>query len=66
MIEFLTGLGDRIVHGGFKIHLAVYLVSSGIGILIIQLLFTRLLKTIAARTNISYSLLRQTFGGIPH
>ena len=65
MIEFLTGLGDRIVHGGFKIHLAVYIISSGIGILIIQLLFTRLLKTIAARTNISYSLLRQTFGGIP-
>ena len=65
MLELFAELGNRIVTGGFKTHLAVYIISSVIGILMLQLVFSKLLKIVARKTNISYPLLQQTFRGIP-
>lgn len=65
MLDILTELGNRIINGGFKIHLAVYFISLALGIGIIQLVFYKLLKITAKKTNISYPLLQQTFRGIP-
>ena len=35
MLEMFAELGNRIVTGGFKTHLAVYIISSVIGIFIL-------------------------------
>ena len=65
MLEILTGLGDKIINGGFKTHLEVYIISLGLGIFIIQQIFYRLLKVVSKKTNFSYAILQQTFRGIP-
>ncbi|WP_378957183.1 mechanosensitive ion channel family protein [Pelosinus sp. sgz500959] len=65
MLEILTEIGNRIINGGFKTHLMVYFISLALGIIIIQLVFSKLLKIVARKTNISYPLLQQTFRGIP-
>jgi small-conductance mechanosensitive channel len=65
MLELVTEIGNRIIHGGFKVHLAAFFVSVALGIMIIQLVFDKLFKIIARKTNIAYSLLQQTFRGIP-
>ncbi|MBP2627143.1 MAG: MscS Mechanosensitive ion channel [Firmicutes bacterium] len=65
MLEFLTEIGNRIINGGFKTHLVVYLISLALGIIILRLVFSKLLNIIAGKTNISYVLLRQIFRGIP-
>lgn len=65
MIEILSGLGDRIINGGFKTHLVVYFISLGLGIFIIQQIFYRLLKVVSRKTNFSYDILQQIFRGIP-
>ncbi|MCE5284542.1 MAG: mechanosensitive ion channel family protein [Pelosinus sp.] len=65
MMEILTDIGNRIVNGGFKVHLLVYVISAALGIIIIRLVFYKLLKIVARKTNIAYSLLQQTFRGIP-
>lgn len=65
MLETLTEIGNRIINGGFKTHLAVYLISLVAGISIIQLIFYKVLKIVSTRTNVSYALLQQTFRGIP-
>ncbi len=65
MFEILTELGDKIINGGFKTRLAVYVISLTLCIAIIQLVFNKLLKIVARKTTISYSLLQQTFRGIP-
>jgi small-conductance mechanosensitive channel len=65
MLEFFTEIGNRIINGGFKIHLVVYFISLALGIIILRLTFSKLLKIIAGKTKISYSLLQQIFSGIP-
>ncbi|MEN6413095.1 MAG: mechanosensitive ion channel family protein [Veillonellales bacterium] len=65
MLEILTEIGNRIINGSFKTHLAVYFISLALGIIIIRLIFSKLLKIVAKKTNIAYSLLQQTFRGIP-
>lgn len=65
MLEIFTELGNRIINGGFKTHLAAFLVSLALGIFIIQLVFYKLLKIFARKTNVSYPMLQQTFRGIP-
>ena len=65
MFETLTDIANRLVTGGFKTRLAVYLTCLVLGIAIIQLIFNKLLKIVAKRTNLSYSLLQQTFRGLP-
>lgn len=65
MLETITQIANRIINGGFKTHLAVYLISLALGIFIIQLVFYKLLKIVARKTKYSYSLLQQTFRGIP-
>lgn len=65
MPEILTEIANRIINGGFKMHLIVYIISLALGISIIQLIFYKLLKVVARKTNFSYSLLQQTFRGIP-
>jgi small-conductance mechanosensitive channel len=65
MLEFFTEIGNRIINGGFKTHLAVYFISLALGIIILRLVFSKLLKLIARKINISYPLLQQTFRGIP-
>lgn len=65
MAEILSELGNRIINGGFKIHLVVYVTSLALGIAIIQVVFYKLLKIVEKKTKISYSLLQQTFRGIP-
>lgn len=65
MLELVTEIGNRIINGGFKVHLAAFFVSVALGIMIIQLVFDKLFKIIARKTNIAYSLLQQTFRGIP-
>jgi small-conductance mechanosensitive channel len=65
MLEFFTEIGNRIINGGFKIHLVVYFISLALGIIILRLVFSKLLKIIAGKTNISYPLLQQIFSGIP-
>lgn len=65
MFEFFTEIGNKIVNGGFKVHLVVYFISLALGIILLRLVFSKLLKIIARKTSISYSLLQQTFKGIP-
>jgi small-conductance mechanosensitive channel len=65
MFEFFTEIGKGIENGGFKVHLVVYFISIALGIIILRLVFPKLLKIIARKTNISYSLLQQAFSGIP-
>ncbi len=65
MLDFFTEIGIKIINGGFKVHLVVYFISLALGIIILRLVFSKLLKIIARKTNISYSLLQQTFRGIP-
>lgn len=65
MFEKLTELGNRIINGDFKTHLLFFILSLGLGIMIIQMVFDRLLRVIARKTNFSHSLLQQTFRGIP-
>lgn len=65
MLEILDQLGNKIINGGFKIHLAVYFISLTLGIVIIQIVFNKLLKIVERKTNISYSLLQQTSRGLP-
>lgn len=65
MLEIITEIGNKIINGGFKVHLMVYLISLTVGIIIIQLVFGKLLKIVARKTNFSYSLLQQIFRGIP-
>lgn len=65
MLELLTMLETRIVNGGFRVHLAVLLLSTVLGIFLIQWLCSRLLRMTAKHANVSYSLLAQTFRGIP-
>lgn len=65
MFEFLTEIGNKVINGGFKTHLLVYFVSLALGIIIIRLVFSKLLKIIARKTKIPYLLLQQTFRGIP-
>ncbi len=65
MFEMLVDIQNRIISGGFKMHLMVYIVSSVIGISLIQVVLSNLLKIIARKNNISYSILQQIFKGIP-
>ncbi len=65
MLEFFNEIGNRIINGGFKIHLAVCFISLALGIVILRLVFSKLLKIIAEKTRISHPLLKQTFRGIP-
>jgi Small-conductance mechanosensitive channel len=65
MLEFFTEIATRIVNGGVKTHLAVFVICLVLGIIILQWAFTKILKVIAKKTNVSYSLLQQTFRGIP-
>ena len=34
MLEILTEIGNRIINGGFKTHLAVYLISLALGLFV--------------------------------
>ncbi len=63
--EILTETGNKIIVGGFKTHLAVYLIASVLGFILIRLILSNLLKTVARKTNVSYPLLQQTFRGMP-
>lgn len=65
MLEIVTDLANRIINGGFKTHLAVYIVSLALGIIIIQFAFYKMLKIAARKTSISYPLLEETFRGLP-
>ncbi|MDF2573073.1 MAG: MscS Mechanosensitive ion channel [Sporomusa sp.] len=65
MLEIFTGLGNKIINGGFRTHLVALFISLALGIIIIQQVFYQLLKIVAKKTNISYPLLQQTFRGIP-
>ncbi|MDR3564555.1 MAG: mechanosensitive ion channel family protein [Negativicutes bacterium] len=65
MIEIFTDIGNKIINGGFKIHLAAYIISVVVGIIILRFVFSKLLKVVARMTNMSYPLLQQTFRGIP-
>ena len=65
MLDFFTEIGNRIINGGFKIHLVVFIICLALGIIIIQLVFSKLLKVVARKFNISHPLLEQTFRGIP-
>ncbi len=65
MLEILTEIGSRIANGGPKTHLVIFFISLALGIIILRLVFSKLLKIIARKANISYPLLEQTFRGIP-
>ncbi|WP_346354063.1 mechanosensitive ion channel family protein [Azotosporobacter soli] len=65
MLDFFMELGSRIVNGGFKIHLAAYIASLALGIVLLRWTFDKLFKIIAEKTKIPYTLLQQTFRGIP-
>jgi len=65
MIEIFTEIGTRFTNGDLKTQLLVYFFSFALGIIIIQQVFKRLFKIVAKKTNISYSLLQETFRGIP-
>ena len=64
-MDWLPDLANRIINGGVKMHLAVFVTSLVLGVVIIQLVFYRLLKIFAGKTHISYTILQQTFRGIP-
>jgi small-conductance mechanosensitive channel len=65
MLEFFTDIANKIINGGFKTHMAAYIISIVIGIVILRFVFSKLLKVVSRLTNISYPLLKQTFRGIP-
>lgn len=65
MFEFFSEIGDKIINGGFKVHLVFYLLSLTLGIITLRWGFSKLLKIIASKTKISYPLLQQVFRGIP-
>jgi len=65
MFEFFNEIVTRIVNGGFRVHLVVFLICSALGIIALRFAFATLLKIIARKTKISYPLLQQTFRGIP-
>ncbi|MDR3561431.1 MAG: mechanosensitive ion channel family protein [Negativicutes bacterium] len=65
MMDIITELGNRIINGGFKTHMAAYIISVVLGIIILRVLFSKLLKLVSRITNISHPLLQQTFRGIP-
>lgn len=65
MLEFFTEIGNGIINGGFKVHLVVFFISLLLGISLLRMVFSKLLKIIAAKARISYPLLQQTFKGIP-
>lgn len=65
MVEFLAEIGNRIINGGFRIHLAAILISVTLGIIIINFLFYKLLRIVSRKTDFSFPLLQQTFRGIP-
>ena len=65
MLDLFTDIANRIINGGFKIHLAVFVVSLALGIIIIQQISNRLLKIVAKKMNVSYLILQQTFRGLP-
>lgn len=65
MFEFFSEMGDKIINGGFKVHLVFYLLSLTLGIITLRWGFSKLLKIIASKTKISYPLLQQVFKGIP-
>ncbi|SFL93509.1 mechanosensitive ion channel family protein [Pelosinus propionicus] len=65
LTQLLTAIGNPIQNGGFKTHLIVFLISLALGIVILRVVFSKLLKIIARKTKISHSLLQQTFKGIP-
>ncbi|TWH47809.1 mechanosensitive ion channel family protein [Sporomusa sp. KB1] len=65
MVEFFMEIENRIVNGGFKTHLVIFIICLVVGSIILQWVFSKILKIIAQKTNISYSLLQQTFKGIP-
>lgn len=64
-MDIITELGNRIINGGFKTHMAAYIISVVLGIIILRVLFSKLLKLVSRITNISHPLLQQTFRGIP-
>ena len=65
MLEILVDMQNRIVSGGFKMHLMVYIVSSSIGIVLIQIILSNLLKIIARKNNVPYCILRCGGATIP-
>ncbi len=65
MLEILTDAANKIINGGFKTHLAVYILSLALGIVLLQVVSNRLIKLAARKTKYSHALLRQTFRGIP-
>lgn len=65
MFEFFSEMGDKIINGGFRVHLVFYLLSLTLGIITLRWSFSKLLKIIASKTKISYPLLQQVFKGIP-
>ena len=65
MLEFFNEIGNRIINGGPKTHLIVFFFSLLLGIIILRLVFSKLLKIIATKVKIPYPLLQQTFRGIP-
>lgn len=65
MFIFFTEIGNRIMYGGFKTRLVVLIISIIVGIIILRWVFSKILKLIARKTDISYYLLQQTFRGIP-
>jgi small-conductance mechanosensitive channel len=65
MLEFFNEIAGKIINGGFKVHLAVYIISLALGIMVLRWIFAKVLKFIARKTNVAYSLLQQIFRGIP-
>jgi len=65
MPAIITEWMNRIINGGLKVHLLVFLLCLVLGIVVIRVLFDKLLRIVAGKTNIAYSLLKQTFRGIP-
>lgn len=65
MLEFFNEIGNRIINGGFKMHVIVFFISLALGIILLRWVFSKMLKIIARQTNISYPLLQQTFKGMP-
>lgn len=65
MLDFFIDIGNRIVYGGFKVHLAAFVVSLIVGIIILRWIFSKVLVVVSRKTKISHQLLQQTFRGIP-
>ncbi len=65
MLEILSAIETKIIAGGFKVHLVVYIISSVLCIVILQLAQSKLLRIVAGKNNIPYSLLQQIFRGMP-